>query len=175
VRDHSTSKARQVPGFSFGLGLARASFALIPAAMTAHSYRKQALLLGPGDDSLRQGSEKAIRELGRMAFRMNCRCFSGSVHPLLSRSDNARGRQQFLKMFAGSKRAAEHAMAYSIMMTEDCPIDGARAFRQAGAERRPAGTSPPSTSGSNRGAAAADCIVRNTRTILSAPLAMSGR
>jgi hypothetical protein len=110
VRDHSTSKARQVPGFSFGLGLARASFALIPAAMTAHSYRKQALLLGPGDDSLRQGSEKAIRELGRMAFRMNCRCFSGSVHPLLSRSDNARGRQQFLKMFAGSKRAAEHAM-----------------------------------------------------------------
>jgi hypothetical protein len=31
--------------------------------------------LGPGEDLLRQGSEKAIRELGRMAFRMNCRCF----------------------------------------------------------------------------------------------------
>jgi hypothetical protein len=27
-------------------------------------------------------TEKAIRELGRMAFRMNCRCSHGSVHPL---------------------------------------------------------------------------------------------
>jgi hypothetical protein len=29
-------------------------------------------------------NEKAIRELGRMASRMNCRCSPGSVHPLAS-------------------------------------------------------------------------------------------